>query len=305
VPITLPPISRRRFLQGSLAAAGALAFAPRGAFAAPAAEVDPHRLALLSDIHLVSRKATSQTARGVDMWANFVRVRAQVLALPARPAGVLVNGDCAFSRGNPEDYETLLDGIAPFRAAGLPVHLGLGNHDDRENIKKAIPADAKLAIGDLADHRVMRLELPRIDWYVLDSLEHTKQTPGLLGPAQLAWLAKSLDARPTRPAAVMLHHQPDVDPPISGLSDTPAFLELVRPRKQVKVILFGHTHVWKHYEEAGLHFVNLPTTAYVFEPAQPAGWVDAHIAPDGMKLQLRALDEQHPKHQEVLDLKWR
>jgi 3',5'-cyclic-AMP phosphodiesterase len=73
----------------------------------------------------------------------------------------------------------------------------------------------------------------------------------------------------------------------------------------VKAVLFGHTHVWKHYEHEGIHFVNLPTTAYVFKPDEPAGWVDAELSPKGIRLQLHAITPHHPKDKEVLDLTWR
>ncbi len=103
----------------------------------------------------------------------------------------------------------------------------------------------------------------------------------------------------------MVHHQPDQREKATGLTDTAAFLEVVQPRKQVKAILFGHTHVWKHYETEGLHFVNLPTTAYLFNPKEPAGWVDATVSDGGMKLQLNEITKKHAKNGEVLDLKWR
>jgi len=51
--------------------------------------------------------------------------------------------------------------------------------------------------------------------------------------------------------------------------------------------------------------VNLPTTAYVFDKAQPSGWVDAQVRADGITLRLSALDRQHPAHGRCVDLAWR
>src|SRR6266480_1455844 len=142
MPISLRPLSRRGFLKGSLAGAAAM-LAPawlRGADVA----VDPHRFALLSDIHIhvdpefIHKSKVAET----NMWKNLQQVCSEVLALPSRPAAVFINGDCAFHQGLPGDYMTLVDGLAPLRAGQLPIHLALGNHDQRENFWRALPKDS-------------------------------------------------------------------------------------------------------------------------------------------------------------------
>jgi predicted phosphodiesterase len=74
----------------------------------------------------------------------------------------------------------------------------------------------------------------------------------------------------------------------------------------VKALLFGHTHVWKRYQLDGLHCINLPTTAYPFNATEPLGWVDAHVTPGALRLQLHAtITPKHPSAGEVLNLAWR
>ncbi|MDB5297941.1 MAG: cpdA 2, partial [Phycisphaerales bacterium] len=141
MPIHLPPLSRRRFLASSAAAAAGLLLPGRswGADAlAPAGgtPVDPDRLALLSDIHVAADPAAVN--RGVNMADHLAAAVRAVLDGPARPAGLLVNGDLAYNAGLPGDYATVLAGLAPVRAAGVPVHLTLGNHDDRANFFRAL-----------------------------------------------------------------------------------------------------------------------------------------------------------------------
>jgi hypothetical protein len=83
-------------------------------------------------------------------------------------------------------------------------------------------------------------------------------------------------------------------------------MAVLRPRKQVKAYLFGHTHVWQHeQDESGIHLVNLPPVAYVFKEGEPSGWTQATMKRDGLKLQLQCLDRKHKDHGQVLDLKWR
>lgn len=303
MPITLPPVSRRRFLASAAATAGAFALGNWSIAGALASESD--HLVLLSDTHISSDRKHDPRQQGA-MWDHFVRVRSQVLRLESRPRAILINGDCAFSKGLAADYAALLEALEPIRQAGLPVHLGLGNHDSRANIQEVLPADANVSANDL-DHRVMRLPMPRADWYMLDSLDQTNHTPGRLGADQLRWLTRSLDSNPKQPAILMMHHQPDFNAPemSNGLRDTPALMDIITNRKQVKAVLFGHTHVWKHYERAGIHFINLPTTAYVFRPEQPIGWVDAHVTPGKLRLTLHALDPKHVDNLQALDLPWR
>ena len=206
MPITLPPISRRGFIKGSLAAAAALAIGARPLLADAAADQSEH-LVLLSDIHISVNRANVQ--HRINMWKNLGQVSDEILALKHKPLAVLINGDCAFNHGLPEDYQTVLEGLRPMREAGLPIHVALGNHDSREHLLSAMGADDD-AVKAVAGRRVSVQPFKHADWYMLDSLNITAKTPGLLGPEQIAWLKTSLEAKPDRPAVVILHHQPQV-----------------------------------------------------------------------------------------------
>jgi 3',5'-cyclic-AMP phosphodiesterase len=304
MPLTLSPISRRSFLRGALAGAGALAIGSRWSPAGAALAEGDH-LALLSDIHLDANPQT--LARSINMWDQFGRCRDEILALASPPACVLVNGDCALQRGRPEDYVTVIEGLAPFRQAGLEVHLALGNHDDRANLfKAALPADPQ-GVAALIDRRVMVVPLRHADWYILDTLDKTAATTGTLGPDQIDWLKNALDARPDRPAIILMHHQPD-DRPLevrTGLLDTTPLFSMLKPRKQAKAVVYGHTHVWKQRIREGIHCINLPTSAYVFDSKQPAGWFDAYVSATSLRIRLCGITPNHPKNGETLDFQWR
>src|SRR5438067_1176954 len=115
MPITLHPISRRRFIAGSLAAGAALA-ARRISFGA--ATPDPSRVVLFSDIHIDADR--SKVDRGVNMFDHFQKSVAEVLAMDVPPAAVMINGDCAHLLGRVEDYKQVMGLVAPLREAGLP-----------------------------------------------------------------------------------------------------------------------------------------------------------------------------------------
>lgn len=301
MPIHLPPVSRREFLRRSLLA-GAGLFAAPNLVAAPKS-TDPHSWALLSDTHIAADRANTQ--RGIVMAQHFEQVSADVRGLRPRPAGVLISGDLALNSGEAGDYTTLKELLQPLRAAGLPVHLGLGNHDHRERFLATFAEVAK-AEQPVATHVVSIIRAQRANWFLLDSLEKTLATPGLLGETQIAWLARALDANKNKPAIVVLHHNLDAKNGNFALKDTPQFLEVVRPRKQVKACVFGHTHVWRTWQdESGIHCVNLPPVAYIFKAGDPAGWVHAQLERHGMKLGLHCVDPRHPAHGQMLKLGWR
>lgn len=327
MPITLPPVSRRRFLLSSLAAGAGLAIGSRWTWAADATpERDLDRLVLFSDIHIAAD--ATKVAHDVNMSDHLKQAVAEALNLDnssRRPSMLLVNGDCAFNNGETADYAQVVSLLKPLREAGWPVHLGLGNHDNRDRFWDAVPAEE--GGGTEPDRPVdgkqtLILETPRADWVVLDSLMKTRETPGLLGDEQLKWLTATLDdpKRKSKPTIVMVHHQPEIEAArqetagsattkpskIGGITDTAALMEILAPRKNVKALVFGHTHVWSHKKlDNGLHLVNLPALAYVFRPEQPSAWVDCALSDTGAKFTLNCLDKTHPKHGDTVDAPWR
>jgi 3',5'-cyclic AMP phosphodiesterase CpdA len=301
MPIHLPPLSRRQFIAGTFAASAALV--ARSPLFGAERPVDEHTWALISDPHIAADRA--KIAREINMAAQLERVVDDVLRQPRRPVGALINGDLAFNTGESADYGTFAELVRPLRTAGLPLTLALGNHDNRERFWAALSAD-KSVVPALDDRQVAIVPTPRANWFMLDSLEKTMSTPGLLGAAQLAWLATALDAHADKPALVMTHHNPSLDPAKINIRDEAAFFDVIRPRRHVKAYFFGHSHRWSVERDAsGLHLINLPTTAYPFDKAQPIGWTLAQLEPRGMRLELRCLDSKRADHGQKVELAWR
>jgi 3',5'-cyclic-AMP phosphodiesterase len=299
--LSLPPISRREFLKRSASAAALVA----SGGCAHLRPLERQSVALFSDTHIAADPTAVE--RGVNMTENLRRVVREVLEWPARPAQVLISGDLAFNNGEVGDYRALAETVTPLRHERMPIHLAVGNHDNREHFWTAEPA-ARAMQGRLASRQVSIIRGAVADWFMLDSLIRTRETPGLLGDAQRAWLAAALDANLRKPAIVVVHHNPPQagGPEKNALEDAEQLLSILRPRRQVKAWIFGHTHHWRVWQDdSGLHLINLPPTAYVFEPGQPSGWVHARIDPAGMTLQLRCLDRTHPEHGRISELRWR
>jgi Icc-related predicted phosphoesterase len=267
--------------------------------------------------------------RTQNMAANLRHSVKQVLTMDlamGAPSAVLVNGDLSHKSGETGDYAQFLSLMLPLTEGGLPVHLGLGNHDHRERFWAGVTSPdfaEKHRVTALASHQVLRIYTPTTDILMLDSLEKTLQTPGSLGEAQLAWVKAALDepTRSRRNVIVFVHHNPPLpvaapatapststtpasQPKFIGLSDGQALLDILVPRKNVKALVYGHTHQWKRTTMDGLHIVNIPSTAYAFGP-EPLGWVDCRLSVKSAKLQLNCVDESHKKNGDVAELAWR
>lgn len=302
MPITLPPLNRRRFFAQTLAAAcSAAALNVHRSFAQ---EPSPSESwVLFSDTHIPADREL--VVRGVKSTESFSTCVNAALEWQKTPSGVLVCGDCAHNTGELADYEVFADILRPLRHAGAPVHLLLGNHDDRQHFLDVLGKD--LTSPSPVDQRHVGLvQSPTVNWFLLDSLEKVNHTPGLLGASQLGWLKKALDAHPDKPAMVMVHHDIPIAAGKTGLQDFAELLAILRPRKQVKACFYGHTHAWGvRQDESGIHLINLPSVAATFTPVNPRGWVRAYLQKTSLKLELRCVDTTHPKHGEVHDLVWR
>ncbi|WP_437228793.1 metallophosphoesterase family protein [Planctomicrobium sp. SH661] len=303
MPLHALPVSRRAFLARTAAALAGLAVVRSGF-----GEVDRerYRLAMLSDTHIDANP--DYVHRDVNVAANLRQVVGEVLELQHRPQGVLVNGDCAFSRGLPGDYAVFQECVKPLGEGGIPLHITMGNHDARETLYDAINGQRPGA-QTVESRHISVIETPVANLFLLDTLTKTNVVTGMVGQAQLEWLTRSLDARPDKPAVLIAHHAPQFTAPEegkiwSGIEDTQEFFSALATRKQVKAFIFGHTHAWGTAQHEGIHLVNLPPVAYLFRDADPNGWVDAEFRPDGLRLELHTIDADHPLNRQVTDLTW-
>jgi hypothetical protein len=301
MPVTLPQLSRRESLKRAALAGVALASAPYCGASLFGKARDPHTFAFFSDAHIAGD--TKVEHNGVNMANNFSACVEELTNWPVRPGALIVNGDLAFTYGKPEDYKTFGQLLLPARALA-PVHLSLGNHDDRDQFWRSFPEDATHA-DSVPAKQVSMVPSERANWFLLDSLDVTSQTPGQLGLAQLDWLSRSLREHPEKPAIVVCHHPLDITG-LMGLKDSGMLEAMMMRHRQVKAFIFGHTHDWNVMPHPdGVHLINLPQTAYPFQAGRPSGWVRMTVARDGMEIELRCLDHHHPEHGQVKRLDWR
>ena len=91
---------------------------------------------------------------------------------------------------------------------------------------------------------------------------------------------------------IFVHHNLDADED-GALTDAGRLLEIVRPAMNVKAIIYGHTHAWKHDKQDGIHLVNVPAVAYNFKDSEPIGWTDAYFSAKGAQIEAECHWRQH------------
>lgn len=244
------------------------------------ASAETARYALISDLHISSQ--VDAEVRGFRPYEALKKILSQVSAQDWD--GLILTGDMARLQGLPEDYQVLKTLLDPLRAK-FPMHVSLGNHDDRTHFLNAFgpqkgeqPVKGKLV--SIVENRWARL-------IMLDTQMSVNQTAGLFGKVQRTWLAEYLKTSSDLPTLLFFHHTPDDND--GAVLDYPRLWEIVRKEKKVKALVFGHSHRWEIGREERVFLVNVPSTAYTFAAGQPVGWTELTISRKGAEFRLHAV----------------
>lgn len=187
-----------------------------------------------TDIHLT---APGDTILDRDPNANFQKALSHALADHADAEALVITGDLS-DWGDKADYERLkkeLDKL-PF-----PVHLCIGNHDNRQSFLSVFPDLANedgfvQNVGQLGNTLAVTLDT---------KIEGTHA--GELCEKRLSWLSSALyDA--DKPVFLFMHHNPVAtgQGPIDTimLQNVEGFADVVKRYKdKIRHIFFGHCHL--------------------------------------------------------------
>lgn len=215
-----------------------------------------------SDTHLLADPAARLF--GVDPAECLQRVLAYLDTLPVTPAFVVVSGDLTHD-GTPSAYRRLAALLTPLERRGLPVLLGLGNHDARPAFRATLAVEMVERDGDGRCYYSRRLGDLRV--LMLDSLM-PGEVWGTLGPAQLDWLAQAL--RTLAPADdLLVVHYPVTRAGVPWLDelllvDADALAAVVQGCSLLG-ILAGHCHAGSASRFAGTLAVTAPAVVCQFE----------------------------------------
>ena len=255
------------------------------------------KFVVLSDLHLA---APGQPVNGLDTGARTAEAVSVIGRDHADAAFVLLAGDIA-DRGEVAAYHQLRDLLAPLP---MPVHMTLGNHDDRRAFLSVFGAERDDPEGrvseviDAGGHRII----------LLDTTE-----PGLVGgrlcPGRLDWLAARLDEARELPVILVQHHHANpLSLPVDSiiLENAADYLAVLQRHPEVRQVIAGHVHlpsasVWRgipmttlagsHYSVSP-HVPGVPGRQSQFEgPAQMAVVL---TSADGVTVHFQDHCERHP-----------
>lgn len=218
----------------------------------------------ISDTHIAP---AGQTAYDTDTGQNLRDVARRIREMTLDPACFVFSGDLS-NHGEPESYRHLIEIVEQeFRPFGVPILLGLGNHDSRLPFRQVALGETD-PTDEHAQHYYSTV-VRGLKVVMLDSLV-PGQVHGLLGDDQLAWLDRELADGAAGGQVVVLHH-PSLPrgvprPDDYLLSDRDAFGEVVA-RHDVLAVLCGHSHVPTFGLFAGTLHVAAPATAYQLDPS--------------------------------------
>ena len=254
------------------------------------------KFVVLSDLHLA---APGVPVNGLDTGARTAEALETVARANADAAFVLLAGDLA-DGGEVGPSLHLRDQLADLP---MPVHITLGNHDDRAAFLSVFGADRDDPMGrvsvalDAGGHRII----------LLDTTE-----PGLVGgrlcQGRLDWLAARLDEAQAPPAIVVQHHHANplflpVDEII--LDNAAEYVAVLRRPPEVRQVLAGHVHlptaaVWRGVPMttlAGSHYSVSPHVPGVpgrqRQPEGPAQMAVVPAHPDGVTVHFQDHGDRH------------
>ncbi|MBX2837543.1 MAG: metallophosphoesterase [Gammaproteobacteria bacterium] len=216
------------------------------------------KLLQMTDIHLTP---PGKTIGGRDPNENFKRALSHAMDFHSDAEGLFLTGDLS-DWGETDDYERLKMIIADIK---MPVHLCIGNHDDRKTFLNSFP---EWEGEDGFVQHVIKLSAGNA--ITLDTWGEATHA-GHFCDLRADWLAKQLTDLPG-PIWVFMHHNPVATriKPMDQimLLDSQRFKQTIAPHKDKIAHLFhGHCHLPLSGNIAGVSFSAPRGTNH-------AGWPD-------------------------------
>lgn len=189
----------------------------------------------ITDLHLVP---PGELNYGLDPEKMLRACLDDIAARHADAEFVIATGDLT-QAGNERAYRLLKEILDGWRM--LPVHLLIGNHDDRATFRRVFPS----APVDPAGFVQFTLDTSAGRFICLDTNEKGDHW-GLLSPERLEWLGRELARAGDAPVHLFMHHPPfnvgirKMD--TIALKNGQEFAALIAGHRNVRHIFFGHMH---------------------------------------------------------------
>ncbi len=215
---------------------------------------------VLSDLHL---GPPGEPVNGLDTGARLAAAVETINRDHSNADFVLLAGDLA-DQGQEVAYHALRDLLAPLVP---PVHITLGNHDDRSTFLSVWGTerdDPQGRVSEVIDRGGYRVIL-------LDTSE-----PGLVSgrlcEGRQAWLVERLVEAEDKPVIVVMHHHANrLSLPVDAiaLEDGPRFSQILGAHPDVRQVIAGHVHIPTTGVWHGLPMTTIAGSHYSVSPHLP------------------------------------
>lgn len=203
---------------------------------------------VMSDLHLVPEGEVSMT---LDTGARLEQAVEAVIARHADADFCILAGDLA-DLGQRDAYLRLQRLV---ERLPIPVHITLGNHDDRPTFLGVFGEEYAAETGKL--DKVVDAKGYRV--IILDSSEPGR-VDGVLTTGQIDWLRARLAEATDRPVAVVLHHNANALHIASDdirILEPAAFIAALKTHPDIRQVIAGHVHLTSTASWHGLPFTTL------------------------------------------------
>ncbi|ARO13816.1 Ser/Thr protein phosphatase [Ketogulonicigenium robustum] len=204
---------------------------------------------VMSDIHLMPPGGLSM---GLDTAARLRKAIETVVQRYDDIDFCILAGDLA-DLGQQGAYEQLQDLLVDMP---VPVHMTLGNHDNRETFLQVF-GDAMANPQTRKVDRVIDVKGYRI--IILDTSE-PDLVAGRLSDVQIEWLTARLAEAASQPVIVVMHHHASLlntHADRIALLAPEAFLQALKTHPDVRQVIAGHVHVTSCAVWQGVPFCTL------------------------------------------------
>ena len=225
------------------------------------------KFVVMSDLHVMPEGELSMT---LDTGARLHQAVDAVIERYGNADFCVLAGDLA-DLGQPAAYAHLKSIIARLP---IPVHITLGNHDDRPAFLDVFGADLAAETGKI--DKIIDLKGYRI--ILLDSAEPGR-VDGVIEERQIAWLRARLAEAIDRPVVVVLHHNANalhIESDNIRILEPDAFIAALKTHPDIRQIIAGHVHLTSTAIWHGLPFTTLAGGHYsvsVDQPSVPMRWL--------------------------------
>ena len=206
------------------------------------------KFVVMSDLHLVSEGQLSMT---LDTHERLEQAIEAVVSRHSDADFCILAGDLA-DLGEAAAYQRLQALIARLP---IPVHITLGNHDDRPTFLSVFGQQHAAETGKI--DKVIDLKGYRV--IVLDSSEPGR-VDGVLEQEQIDWLHQRLSEAMDRPVIVVLHHNANalhIESDTIRMLEPEPFIAALKTHPDIRQVIAGHVHLTSTATWHGLPFTTL------------------------------------------------